>query len=357
MKIIIFAGGTGKRFWPASRKQSPKQFLPVIGDQPLLLLKYEYLRRGFEAQDIFISTGIQYENEVRDLIPELPDENFIFEPMMRDTGPAIALASCYVNKLFPDETISLQWSDHYIKRPDVFVSALKEAERLVNEEGRAVNIAEKPRFPTPHRGYLKYGKHIKSVNQHHVLCEFVRFMEKPTLKVAKEYLRSGDYSWNLGYWVLKPKHLFAKYKDFAPQILSVAEEIVNSDFSKESTDKFAELDKTSFEYIFSENCEPSETYVMNTNMGWYDVGEWISLKETLEEDPQDVVTQGNVIDIDSKDTLIYNSSQKSLVATINLDGLVVVNTDDVVAIFPKDDNAQLKELLKRLEENGREEYL
>lgn len=96
---------------------------------------------------------------------------------------------------------------------------------------------------------------------------------------------------------------------------------------------------------------------MNTNMGWYDVGEWISLKETLEEDPQDVVTQGNVIDIDSKDTLIYNSSQKSLVATINLDGLVVVNTDDVVAIFPKDDNAQLKELLKRLEENGREEYL
>lgn len=357
MKIIIFAGGTGKRFWPVSRKDAPKQFLPVIDDQPLVRLKYEYLRLGFSPNDIFISTGKQYEREVRLILSELPHDHFILEPDMRDTGPAVALAVAYVTEKYPNETISLQWSDHYIKKPEVFISALKAAEGIVSESGRAINIAEKPRFPTPHRGYIKYGKHLKSLGQDHTLCEFVLFTEKPSLDVAREYLQSGDYSWNLGYWVLNPKIIFEKFRLFAPQIHETIATIRENGFSESAIVEFKKLEKKSFDHIFSENLDPNEVFVINTKMGWHDVGEWISLKETLEENRQDTVIQGNVIDLESKDTLIYNYEPQKLVATINLDGFVVVNTKDVVAIFPKDDNDKLKNLLNELEAIGLKEYL
>src|SRR5690554_1234023 len=114
MKIILFAGGTGKRFWPVSRVKSPKQFLAIIEDKPLLRIRYDLLREAFPASDIFVSLGQQYRHEVEQIIPELPKENIIAEPMMRDTGPAVGLAIAYVTKMFPDEVIMTQWTDHHI---------------------------------------------------------------------------------------------------------------------------------------------------------------------------------------------------------------------------------------------------
>jgi mannose-1-phosphate guanylyltransferase len=357
MKIIIFAGGTGKRFWPLSRKSSPKQFLPVIDNKPLLRLKYEYLRQGFESEDIFISTGKQYEKEVRSIIPELSDSHFIFEPEMRDTGPAVALAVSYIAHHYPDETVSIQWSDHYIKHPEVFISALKEGEQLISPNIQAINIAEKPRFASEHRGYVKYGNRIQSIGNHHVLCEFSRFIEKPTLEVAQEYLESGDYSWNLGYWVIKPTILFDKYRQFAPEILNTVDKMVSSNFTTETVTAFSLLKKISFDYIFAENLNSTEAVVINTDMGWSDIGEWIALKETLACDDNEVVTQGNVVDLGSCDCLLYNTSDKNLLSTINLKGLIVVVTKDVVAIFPKEDNTKLKQYLTVLENQGFSEYL
>lgn len=359
MKIVIFAGGTGKRFWPVSRKKSPKQFQSVIDGKPLIQLKYEYLRLEFEAEDIFIITGEQYQNEVEDILKELPKENFIYEPAMLDNGAAAAYAAAYVQSKFPDEIISIQWSDHYIKKPKTFALALKHGEKLAKEKGKTVVIGTPARNPSPHRGYIKFGKKIKSLDQNGdiILCEFKKFVEKPTQEVAKEYLTSGQYLWNPGYIIASPKSLLDKYKKFSPAIYEGVTEMAKDNFTPKAMEKYYELPKVAFDYVFSENLDEEESLVLSVEMGWNDVGEWVSLKEAREKSPDDVVTSGNVLDMDSSNTLIYNYENKKLVSTIKLKDMIVVNTPDILAVFHKDDNVALKEYLKLLEEKGYTNYL
>jgi mannose-1-phosphate guanylyltransferase len=359
MKIIIFAGGTGKRFWPASRKHSPKQFQPIVDNKPLVRVKYEYLRLGFPPEDIYLSTGIQYEKEARAILPELPEDNFIFEPVMRDNGPAVAYAVAYVEQRHPGAVISTQWSDHHIKNPAVFIDALKKAETIVDKENITAIIGAPVRFASPHRGYIQYGGEYLSAEKSAeiALNEFVKFVEKPNLELANEYLKSGEFSWNLGYFVFKSEQVMKKYKEFAQQTHDVIMSIAEGNFSKNVQEKFASLPKQSFDYIYAENLAPSEAIVINVEMGWSDVGEWISLKEALAENPQANVFNGEVIDLGSRDTLVYNTEPKKVVATINLDGLVIVNTPDVVAVFHKDDNGKIKEFLQQLENTEHEKYL
>ncbi|OGC51880.1 hypothetical protein A2982_02550 [candidate division WWE3 bacterium RIFCSPLOWO2_01_FULL_39_13] len=359
MKNIIFAGGTGKRFWPASRKNSPKQFQNIVGSKPLIKLKYDYLRLGFKPEDIFVSTGIQYKKEVEEILKELPQSHFIYEPEMRDTGPAVALAVAYVKKHFPNEVVSTQWADHYIKHPKIFIESLKEAEKIVKSENKTIIIGVKPTFPSPHRGHIKFGKKIKNLNgsDKNVLCEFIRFVEKPALEVARQYIRAGDYSWNTGYFISTPDLILDKYKKFARTTYGIIKKIYDSDFSAKSLAEFGKANKISFDYAFAENLNPSEAYTINSGMGWYDVGEWISLKEALQHSDSDVVTHGEVIDSNSENCLVYNYEPKKLVATIQLKDMIVVNTRDVIAVFHKDDNPKLKEFLKKLEKKGKSQYL
>lgn len=357
MKIIIFAGGTGKRFWPVSRKNSPKQFLPVTGDKPLLRLRYELLTSGFKSEDIFISTGVQYKNEVKAMLPELPAENFILEPEMRDTGPAVMLAVTYVNNLFPGETISVQWSDHLIKKPKAFIESLKIAEHEVVENNKIVFITVPARFPSPHRGYIKFGNVIKKENDDLELREFEKFVEKPTVEIAEHYIQSKSYGWNPGYWVFSAENYLEIVKRYSSDYVEITNEIVQAGLSSEAANKFSMLERISADYQFAEKVNPEQALTLLVDMGWSDVGEWIALKEALEESDEANVIQGNVEDMGSKKSIIYNYDDSKLVATIGLEGFVVVNTKDVVAIFKKEDNQKLKEFLKKLEEDGKVEYL
>ncbi len=358
MKIIIFAGGTGKRFWPASRKSSPKQFLPIINNSPLIKIKYEYLRLGFKPEDIFVSTGIQYKKEVTTILNELPEQNFIFEPEMRDTGPAVTLAISYVSKRFPTEVISTQWSDHLIKKPKVFIKALRESEKyILNNRAKYILIGVPARFPSPHRGYIKFGNEIEKINKDISLKKFIAFKEKPDLELAKVYIKSKNYAWNPGYWSMKGVDYLNIVKKSSPEIYNVCQEIVNSEFNINSLNKFKTLEKIAADYIFAENLKVKDTLVTLSDMGWSDVGEWIAFKEAFESSNNSNVSIGNSFDYESHDTLIYNQENEKLIATIGLKGFVVVNTKDVLAIFHKDDNTKIKEFLNKLEENDLSKYL
>ncbi len=357
MKIILFAGGTGKRFWPISRRKSPKQFLPIVNDKPLLRLRYEILKKGFKDEDIFVSTGIRYKKEVTDILPELPIKNFIFEPEMRDTGPAVSLAVAYVDNISPDEPISIQWSDHLIKKPKVFIESLNEAERVINQEKKVALIVVPARFPSPHRGYVKFGKKIKFVSKNLSNYEFKKFVEKPNKEKALRYIQNGHYGWNPGYWNLTSKMYFKILKQSRPDFFETIEYIKKNNFKTRSMEKFKTLEKISADYIFAEHLKPKDAKILLTDMGWSDVGEWIAFKEALQESEESNLVKGEAFDMDSKDTLIYNTQDNKLIATIGLNGMVIVNTPDVLAVFHKDDNAKIKELIKRMEEKGLENYL
>lgn len=357
MKIIIFAGGTGKRFWPVSRKSSPKQFSPLISGKPLLSLRIDTLLKSFNAEDIFISTGRHYSEEVKSIAPELPEENLIFEPEMRDTGPAVTLAVAYVHKLYPEELVSIQWSDHLIKDEATFLTALKEAEQQTVGESKVTFVCVPARFPSPHRGYIQFGGDVKKVSKNIVFKKFVGFKEKPDVDTAKSYLKSGEYGWNPGYWIVQPEFFLEKVKSVSPNTYQVCQDIVESSFATQTLKKFTQLEKIAADYIFAENVKASEALVLQSDFGWSDVGEWIALKEALQESDDANVTKGKVKDLDSKDTLVYNLDDSKLVATIGLDSMVVVNTKDVIAVFHKEDNTRLKQFLSNLESEGLEDYL
>lgn len=358
MKIIIFAGGSGKRFWPASRKSNPKQFQDVIENKPLIKLKYEYLRLGFKPEDIYLSTGIEYKNEVEHILSELPKENFIYEPSMRDTGPAVLFATEYIYRKFGDVIISLQWADHYIKNPGVFINMLMVGESVVAESNKSIVVGVPARFATQNRGYIKNGTHIKTFSEacNTILADFEKFVEKPTIDIAKEYVKSGDYTWNTGYFITKPSLVFEKYKQHSPITFATVKELYDSN-SAENKSKFESLEKISFDYIFAENLDSSDAFVLISEMGWSDVGEWVTLKEALQKEDKDVVIKGNVLDLNSTDSLIYNYDDTKMVSTFDLNGLVIVNTKDAVAIFPKEKSYELKQYIKMLEEKGLQKYL
>ena len=361
MKIIIFAGGTGKRFWPVSRKDAPKQFLavgPADNAKPLVRQAFERVLSGFPIEDIFLSTGRKYEKEIGNILPELLKENIIFEPEMRDTGPAVTLAVAYVNSKFPEEVIATIWQDHLVKDVPTFIDSLKEAEQIAKEDNKIVVITVPARFASPHRGYIHFGEKIKDIQNEKIKClEFKQFVEKPNEEVAKGYLEKGTYGWNPGYWIFKGSAFLNKIERTDIKIYSVCKEVVESNFSTESLAKFSELEKMSADYIFAEKVYPNQAVVLLSDIGWADVGEWISLKEALEETKNSNVTKGNVHDMGSKDSLMYNLEDSKLLVTIGLNGFVVVNTPDVVAVFRKEDNTKLKDLLKGFEDNELSKYL
>lgn len=357
MKIIIFAGGTGKRFWPVSRKKSPKQFQSVIDNKPLIKLKYDYLRLKFKAEDIFLSTGSQYKTEVEEILYELPKENFIFEPAMIDNGAAVALAVSYVQSKFPNEVISIQWSDHYVKEPKIFADALYEAGKLAEQNGKTIVIGVPARYPSPSLGYIHFGQKLQEIKPNVILYEFEKFVEKPTAEVAEQYLESKSYLWNPGYMVMNPNKILEKYQKYSPEIFEGIQKIVQSNFSQEAMASYISLPKIGFDKIFSENLSKDEAQIMSVEMGWNDVGEWTMLKEALETSSDSNVTLGNVIDMNSKNSIIYNYEDKKLISTINLKDMVVVNTPDAIAIFHRNDNGALKDYLKLLEERGYTNYL
>jgi mannose-1-phosphate guanylyltransferase len=357
MKIIIFAGGTGKRFWPVSRKTSPKQFLPIVGDKPLVRLRYDILLKGFKKEDIFVSTGQQYKDEIKQIIPELDDDNLILEKEMRDTGPAVTLAVSYVHQKFPDEVISIQWSDHLIKDVDIFVQSLKFGEKTVIETNKIVFVTVPARFPSPHRGYINFAEEIDKVSDKTSLRKFVKFVEKPTKELAVKYIESKTYGWNTGYWIVKGEQFLDITKRSHPEYVEICREIVQSNFAPESVEKFSTLEKISADYAFAEFVKSDEALALLTEIGWSDVGEWIAFKEALEDSNDSNVTKGSTYDYMSKDTLVYNTEEGKLITTIGLDGMIVVNTPDIIAVFHKDDNTKIKEFLKKFEEDGFGEYL
>ncbi|MCA9386760.1 mannose-1-phosphate guanylyltransferase [Candidatus Dojkabacteria bacterium] len=357
MKLIIFAGGTGKRFWPVSRKNSPKQFSSLIFGKPLIRIRIEVLLKKYKAEDIFISTGRIYEQEVRKLLPELPPKNFILEPEMRDTGPATALAVSYVHKLFPNEKVCIQWSDQIMKDNNTFLKALEIGDKMIRDETKIIFLSVPVRFPSVHRGYIQYQGKAKNINKNIKQITFNQFKEKPDLETAKKYFSSKQYGWNPGYWILDPEYFLSIYKEKYPEIYNTVSKIIENNLKGPSLLKFSKLERISADYAFAENVEAKYAKILECNMGWSDVGEWISLKEALQKDDKSNVVSGNVVDMGSTDSIIYNLEDKKLVSTINLDGFVVVNTKDVIAIFRKEDNSLLKEYLKNVEESGRDEYL
>ncbi len=359
MKTVIFAGGVGTRLWPLSRKHSPKQFEKIIGDKSTLQLAAHRLQPDFNWSDIYVSTGISYINIVKTQLPQIPPGNIIGEPKMRDVGPAVGLMTSILAKESPYEPMLILWSDHLVKNEELFRKILSVAGNFIKKDyEKIIFISQRPRFASENLGWIEYGDIVSTVQGIH-FNTFIDFQYRPDAATAQKYFKSGQHAWNLGYFITTPKYLWDQYERFAPNLHKNIQKIQRAwgtdNFSDTMDTIYPQLEKISFDNAILEKLNPSQALVISENIGWSDIGAWEALKEAQENTADKNVTQGKVLLTDTRDSLIYNFTDQTVV-TIDLDAVLVINTDDIILVCKKSSVPKIKKLVESFSNTENEKF-
>lgn len=363
MNIVIFAGGAGRRLWPISRKRSPKQFEPIIGEQSTLQLAVGRVEDMFGPESIYISTNAQYVNLVAGQLPQLPRENFIAEPARRDLAAAVGLAMAHLvahNADAADEPVAILWGDNYMDNVPAFRKVLLVAEQLLLDGAADILfIGETPRFANANLGWLGLGEQIGKVDT----MPYYRFNElryRPALDVCRKIFADKTHVWNTGYFVTTPafvQSLYAEHQpEMAQQLARLQTAVGQDDYPAVVARIYPELAPVSFDDAILQHIRPEQAVVLHEEMGWSDPGTLYALKEAINPDVRANVTKGLVVDAESSDCLIYNYESDKLVAAVGLEGMIVVNTEDAILVVHKDQIPLVKQLVNDLEGTDLDSY-
>jgi len=352
MKAVIFAGGSGTRLWPVSRKNSPKQ-VQTFGEnqQTLLQMTYGRLRRGWSVDNIFVSTGTSQFPIIKKQLCGLPKSHYILEPMKRDTAAAIGLVTACLHKQNPHEVIFTAWTDQYIKEEREFFRLVKSAERLVQKQpSRTVTVGIRPRYPDTGLGYIKMDKQIGSIGPHEYFS-VERFIEKPDLVHATKYVSDWQYLWNPAWFVFRADAMLDKFKRWLPGSYRILMQIHRDLGTKREQTTirklFPKLEKISIDYAVMER--DRHMLVFPANITWLDIGSWRTVHDMLAaDDPSHNIVRGKHVGIDSSGNLIYSYTDR-VITTTGLKNMVVIDTKDALLICPKDRSQDVKKIVTELE--------
>jgi mannose-1-phosphate guanylyltransferase len=353
MKIVIFAGGTGRRLWPISRQRSPKQFEPIVGQKSTVRLSVERVLAGFGPENIYISTNERYLDILREQIPELGQGQFIGEPARRDLAAAVGLAMRHIHHWHgPNESVAILWGDNYMTDEGAFLQLLGTADQLVSDgKAKIVFMGETPRFANNNLGWIGLGEEIGQVSDlpYHA---FESWHYRPPLEQCRQMFASGDYVWNTGYFVTTPGFIGQMYRQQQPAMWDLLGEImaeVDGESYRAALHRiYPQLEVASFDDAIVQHIDRELAVVLHGATGWSDPGTLYALKEAINADPSVNVERGLVKAIASHDCLLYNYEEKKLLAVAGLEGMIVVNTEDAVLVVHKDDIRLVKELVNSL---------
>lgn len=350
MNILIFAGGAGTRLWPLSRKNSPKQFAVLKDDASTLQMAVERVA-PFGMDNIYVSTNKDYVDMVREQVPDVPADHIMSEPARRDLAAAVGLTLMRMKRRGVSGTVAVIWSDHFMEYPDRFRDALAQGEKIVDaDSSKIVFLGERPRFPNHNLGWIHTGKQMND-NQY----EFAGWKYRPMLALCEKMYASGDWSWNPGYFIFNIDTMLTWYSNCVPGMYKALEQMIDDE--KKIEEYYPKLEAESFDNAILEKLSPSDAVVLKVDLGWSDPGTLYALKEALAEKKDDNHEKGRVISEDSRDCFIHNEEEGKLVATVGLEGVVVVNTKDALLVCHKNCVPDIKTLLKKLEQKGMEDYL
>jgi mannose-1-phosphate guanylyltransferase len=341
---VIMAGGRGERFWPLSTNECPKPFLPLLGPTSLIEATVERLLPLLPPERLFISIGRAQVDIARKCLPQIREENFIIEPVGRDTSACLGFCALHLHRVDPGAVMLALPADHFV--------GSKESFRRTMEKGigslrgcSGIVFGIRPVRPDPSYGYVLAEKPALPCHAWPV----VRFVEKPNEKKAADYLRSGGYFWNSGIFIFEIRallDLFARHLPETYQKLMVLQPLLEKpDSSAAVSSVFSSMERISIDFGILEKA--SGLRLVPAEFEWDDIGSWSSLARVLPGDLNNNVIHGSQVSVDSSCCLIYSDS--GTVATLGLSGLVIVHARGKVLICPRERAAELKRLVTLLD--------
>lgn len=355
---VIMAGGGGTRFWPVSRMTTPKQLAKLTGDDVMINETIKHYEGVVGRENTFIVTN-EKQAELMDkvLFNEVDRSHILIEPVQRNTAPCIIYAAMTMKKLYGDALMAVLPADHHIANIKEYERVLDVAFETADKLDRIVTIGIKPTFPSTGYGYIKVSDEAIAENKE--VYELIQFVEKPNEEVARGYLETGKYVWNSGMFIWKASVILDAFKKYLPDTYEKMEKIYDTLRTDAEADAIAstypELEKISIDYGIMEKAEG--VYCIPAEFGWNDVGSWDALDAVFEKSAEGNVVVGNHEGIKTSNSVIFNKSNDKLITTIGVDNLVIVQTEDTIMVCNKDNAQDVKLMVDRLKELGREDLL
>lgn len=351
---LIMAGGRGERFWPRSRKNMPKQFLALTDDgKTMIQLTVERILPIVDMEDIYIVTNKDYKELVQKQLPDILEENILCEPVGRNTAPCIGLGAIHILKKYEDAIMLVLPSDHLIKYNSMFIKTLKEGCEIAQEGKNLVTVGITPDYPETGYGYIKFNPRICKGQAFAV----EKFVEKPSVEVAKEYLNTEEYLWNSGMFIWKVSSILENMEQFMTKIYHGLLKIKNAIGTEEEETilekEFMSFSSMSIDYGVMEKAE--NIYILPGTFGWDDVGSWLAVERIKKTNEFGNIVNGNIITINTRNCIIEGT--KKLIATVGLQDLVIVDAEDAILICEKDETTDIKKVLENLKICNRTEYI
>ena len=351
---LIMAGGRGERFWPKSRKNLPKQFLSLTDDgKTMIQLTVERILPLVKLEDIFIATNKAYRELVLEQIPGLPEENILCEPIGRNTAPCIGLGAIHIAQKYDDAIMFVLPSDHLIKFTNMFLKTLETGADVAENNTNLVTIGITPDYPETGYGYIKFDPRRTEGQAYAV----ERFVEKPSLEVAKEYLSTEEYLWNSGMFIWKVSSILKNMQKFMPDtyesLIKIKEAIGTPQQDSILEKEFHNMQSQSIDYGIMEKAD--NIYILPGTFGWDDVGSWLAVERIKKTNEFGNAVAGNIITVNTHNCIIQGD--KKLSAIVGMEDTIVVDTKDATLICAKDSAGDIKKVTENLKICNRNEYI
>lgn len=358
---VILAGGGGTRLWPKSRKKTPKQFLKLVGKETMIQLTANRIAKLIPWERIIVVTNQMHADEVKQQLPEVPQKNILLEPKKKDTALAMLVGAAYAKSLNPDAVIINCASDHIVTDTNEFLKVMKAAANIASDGEYLIAIGITPTRPATGFGYIKIGEDLRKLNQGLNLFKVESFTEKPNEPTARAFISTGKYFWNANMYVWSASAIMDAFAEHAPETYELTKDLPSKnaeDFQKSLEDIYEKADSISIDYAISEKAD--NLALIPGDFGWNDLGDW---KVVYDLETKDLA--GNVIvsDAESAHTLAVNSQNNlihvndRLVALVGVDDMIIIDTDEILMIAPKNRSQEVKKLVDRLKEENKPDYL
>lgn len=351
---ILMAGGVGSRFWPVSTQDFPKQFHDMLGTGDTLIQKtFNRLAHLIPKENIFILTNERYNDLVFEQLPEVTQRQVVLEPAMRNTAPCILYAALKIQKENEDAVMIVAPSDHWIEDESAFSNNVQEAFEFCESNNALMTLGIQPTFPNTGYGYIEFDKSatssIKKVNQ---------FREKPDYETAKKFIEQGNFLWNAGIFMWSAKSVIEAFQNNQPELYKLFEagyEAYNTDHEQAFIqENYAKAENISVDYAIME--QSSNVFVLPATFDWNDLGTWGSLYDKLDKDNDgNAVVNAKTLTEDASGNMIRTKTNKVVVVD-GIEDYIIVDEDEVLLIFPKTKEQDIKKVLQNVKDNYGEHY-